>query len=275
MATILPDDKKWANAFARYGFDAAVGRLFRGIIHNLNGVGQAFLMQTELLNMMFRQADKALDEIGRAASIEEAHEKTVKLRKMLQGRADLAKYLSHEIDILQQTMQRTTLVTEGIGGQTLQSSYALGSVIDMELEFLNSDGFFKHKIKKNIELADNLPELSGHRIELHQIIAVLLENASQTLAENGSESGMPEVTIKAAVVGDYLEISVCDNGPGVGRDDLEKIFSPFFTTKKGSLGLGLHLARTMAENFAGSLSCESSPGRTCFLLRMPVKGGTS
>ena len=273
MATILPDDKKWANAFARYGFDAAVGRLFRGIIHNLNGVGQAFLMQTELLNMMFRQADKALDEIGRAASIEEAHEKTVKLRKMLQGRADLAKYLSHEIDILQQTMQRTTLVTEEIGGQTSASSYALGSVIDMELEFLNSDGFFKHKIKKNIELADNLPELSGHRIELHQIIAVLLENASQTLAENVSESGMPEVTIKAAVVGDYLEISVCDNGSGVDGSDLENIFAPFYTTGEGRLGLGLYLARTLAKNFDGGLCCESMPGRTCFILRMPVNGG--
>ena len=74
MTADLQDNKKWEEAFIRFGFDAAVGRLFRGIIHNLNGVGQAFSMQAELLNMMFGQVDGMLAEISRATSLEEAQD---------------------------------------------------------------------------------------------------------------------------------------------------------------------------------------------------------
>jgi signal transduction histidine kinase len=273
MVTILPDDKKWEEAFIRYGFDAAIGRLFRGIIHNLNGVGQAFLMQTELLNMMFKQTDAALDEIDRAENPEEKHEKVAKLRKMMAGRADLAGHLTGEVDILQKIMRRTSMVPEEVGERSFAESYTLEAIIELELEFLNSDGFFKHKIKKTLELAGNLPGFTRHRIELHQILAVLLENASQALAENVADALLPEISINAAVDGGGIKIAVCDNGPGIESDNLEKIFAPFFSTREGRFGMGLYLARTMAENFGGGLTCESSPGRTCFSLWVPVEGG--
>ncbi|MDF1578850.1 MAG: ATP-binding protein [Desulfurivibrionaceae bacterium] len=272
MATVLPDDKKWEEAFVLYGFDAAVGRLFRGIIHNLNGVGQAFMMQTELLNMMFKQTDAALAEIERAENPEERRGKIAALRKMLAGRAELAKHLTDEVGVFQKIMQRTSLVTREVGEQILADVYELGSVIELELEFLNSDGFFKHKIGKTLGLADNLPELTGRRIELHQIIGALLENASQILAENSGEVAAPEISITAAVDQEEVVIEVCDNGPGIGAGEREKIFAPFYTTRAGHLGMGLYLARTLAENAGGKLTCESLPGRSCFILRMPVKG---
>ncbi|MFO7605945.1 MAG: ATP-binding protein [Desulfurivibrionaceae bacterium] len=272
MATTFPDDKKWEAAFIRYGFDAAVGRQFRGIIHNLNGVGQAFMMQTELLNMMFKQADAALDEIDRAENPEEKHEKIANLRKMLAGRGDLIKLLADEVDILQKTLKRTSLVSREIGGSSVTETYDLGTVIELELEFLNSDGFFKHRIKKTLELADNLPELTGHRLELHQILAALLENASLALAENGAEAAVPEISINAAVQNDEIVIGVCDNGSGIEAGERENVFASFYTTRQDRLGMGLYLARILARNAGGKLTCESSPGRTCFILRMPVKG---
>ncbi|MCA1766237.1 MAG: hypothetical protein LC633_08360 [Desulfobulbaceae bacterium] len=272
MATTFPDDKKWEAAFVRYGFDAAVGRQFRGIIHNLNGVGQAFMMQTELLNMMFKQADAALDEIDRAENPEEKHEKIANLRKMLAGRGDLVKLLADEVDILQKTLKRTSLVSREIGGSSVTETYDLGTVIELELEFLNSDGFFKHRIKKNLELADNLPGLTGHRLKLHQILAALLENASLALAENGAEAVTPEISINVAVQNDQIVIGVCDNGPGIEAGERENIFAPFYTTRQDRLGMGLYLARILARNTGGELTCESSPGRTCFILRMPVNG---
>ncbi len=272
MATTFPEDQKWEAAFIRYGFDAAVGRQFRGIIHNLNGVGQAFMMQTELLNMMFNQADAALDEIDRAESPEEKHEKIANLRKMLAGRGDLVKLLADEVDILQKTLKHTSLVSREIGGSSVTESYDLGTEIELELEFLNSDGFFKHRIRKNLELSDNLPELTGHRLELHQILAALLENASLALAENVAEAATPEISIDAAVQNDEIVIGVCDNGPGIEAGELEKVFAPFYTTRQDRLGMGLYLSRILARNAGGELTCESSPGRTCFVLRVPVKG---
>jgi signal transduction histidine kinase len=273
MAMDSPDNKKWEEAFIRFGFDAAVGRLFRGIIHNLNGVGQAFSMQAELLTMMFSQADNMLEEISRASSLEEAQEKSEKLREMLGRRADLAKLLTGEVKILMETMQRTSVLTEETRDPSGVKPFKLDSVIETEMEFLNSDGFFKHKIKKELSLADNVPAFAGHRVEIPQILAALLENASQALADNIASDPAPVISIATSTDGVNIEIMVTDNGPGIGAAELEKIFEPFFTSREDHLGLGLYLARVMAVNSGGALTCESSPGRTCFTLKMPVKGG--
>lgn len=269
----LPDDKKWEEAFIRFGFDAAVGRLFMGIIHNLNGVGQAFSMQAELLTMMFTQADDLLAEIGRATSLEEAQEKSAKLRVMMGRRADLVKHLPRQVEILQATMQRASILTEVASDPSPAVPFKLDDVIKTEMEFLNSDGFFKHKIKKELALADNVPALVGHRVEIHQILAALLENSSQALADNIDNEPAPEIAIAASSDGGNVEIRITDNGPGIGAGDLEHIFEPFFTSREDHLGLGLYLARLMAINSGGSLTCESSNDRTCFTLRMAVKGG--
>jgi signal transduction histidine kinase len=273
MAMNLPDDKKWEEAFIRFGFDAAVGRLFMGIIHNLNGVGQAFSMQAELLTMMFAQADDLLAEIGRATSLEEAQEKSEKLQVMMGRRADLVKHLPRQVEILQATMQRAAVLTEVAPDTPGSKPFKLDSVIMMEMEFLNSDGFFKHKIKKELALADDIPTLVGHRVEIHQILAALLENASQALAANIANEPAPEISIATSSDGENVEIRITDNGSGIAAVDLEHIFEPFFTSREDHLGLGLYLARLMAVNSGGSLTCESSNDRTCFTLRMVVKGG--
>jgi signal transduction histidine kinase len=273
MAMDVKDKKKWEDAFIRFGFDAAVGRLFSGIIHNLNGVGQAFSMQAELLTMMFGQADKLLEEIELAESLEEARGKSAALRRLLARRAVLIGHLTDEVKIFQRTMQRTLGLNEGIRNPAGDTPFKLDSAIMIEMEFLNSDGFFKHKVKKSLALADNVLVFAAQRVEIHQILAVLLENASQALAANLAAEPAPEISIVTTSDGINAEITVCDNGPGIAAADLERIFTPFFTTRTGHLGLGLYLARVMAANSGGSLTCASSVGRTCFTLKMPVMGG--
>lgn len=272
MVTDVSDNKKWEDAFSRFGFDAAVGRLFMGILHNLNGVGQAFSMQAELLTMMFAQADELLAEIDGAASLEEAREKSAKLRVMLERRAGLIKTLPHQVEILRETMQRASVLTEVGPEPSAAVPFKLDTVINTELEFLNSDGFFKHKIKKELALAEDLPDLVGCRVEVHQIIAALLENAAQALAANIEREPAPMISLATSCDDDHLELRITDNGSGIAGDDLERVFDPFFSTREDQLGLGLYLARLMAEKVGGSLTCESSAGRTCFTLRMVVKG---
>ena len=58
---------------------------------------------------------------------------------------------------------------------------------------------------------------------------------------------------------DYIEISVRDNGPGIDSEALERIFVPFFSTKKFSSGIGLSLARQIMRLHNGSIAAESSP----------------
>jgi signal transduction histidine kinase len=271
MVKDIHNDKEWAEAFVRFGLDAAVGRLFKGIIHNLNGVGQAFSMQTELLHMMFDQADHALEELIQADNVESAREKGTELREMLAKRAKMAQRLTGEVNTLLEIMKRTSVLMEESRDPSGVHAFKLRDVINTEIEFMNSDGFFKHKIKRELSLAENIPALACHRVELHQILSVLFENASQAMAENLGNEPLPQLSVSTILDDDKAKLLVIDNGPGIMSEDRESVFAPFYTTKEDHLGLGLFLAREMAGRCGGTITCESEPGRTCFTLQIPVR----
>lgn len=265
--------QKWEDAFLQFACDASVGRLFRGIIHNLNGVGQAFSMQTELLHMMFAQADDILAKISVAKDLGEAQDQSARLRELLGRRTELAKHLTGEVKILQETMGRVSALAEQTRSAIGADVFKLDTVIATEIEFLNSDGFFKHKIRKELLLADNVPDIEGGLVKIHHVLAILLENAAQALADNMANESSPRITIATSSNGLMAELRVTDNGPGLGSADFARIFEPFYTTRQNHLGMGLYLARAMAISSGGTLSCESAPGQTSFVLKIPIRGG--
>jgi two-component system nitrogen regulation sensor histidine kinase GlnL len=67
-----------------------------------------------------------------------------------------------------------------------------------------------------------------------------------------------------------VEIQVIDDGPGIPEAIREKIFYPLVSGREGGSGLGLTLAQTFVNQHQGTLECESRPGRTAFILRLPV-----
>ena len=92
---------------------------------------------------------------------------------------------------------------------------------------------------------------------LERALRVLLQNALQASAEIG------EVHLRARAIAGGIAVEVEDGGPGMTPDVLARAGEPFFTTKEpgqGS-GLGIYIARTLAEQLGGSLDLESAPGR--------------
>ena len=73
--------------------------------------------------------------------------------------------------------------------------------------------------------------------------------------------------------GEFIEVAVMDDGPGVAPDDLPRVFDPFFTTKppgKGT-GLGLTIARNIVLQYGGAIDLSSQPGRgTTVAVRLPT-----
>jgi signal transduction histidine kinase len=72
-----------------------------------------------------------------------------------------------------------------------------------------------------------------------------------------------------------IEIKVTDTGRGISREDLSKVFDPFFSTKKEGkgLGLGLSVVSAIIDRHKGTISAESKPGKgTMFTITLPVKG---
>jgi signal transduction histidine kinase len=118
----------------------------------------------------------------------------------------------------------------------------------------------------------SLPKLSLRGSELNQVWTNLLDNAIDTLCENG---GSGTITVRTRREGDQVLVEVADDGPGIPDDVRERIFDPFFTTKPAGSGTGLGLdtaRRIVEERHRGTLAVESEPGRgTTFRVWLPVE----
>lgn len=99
---------------------------------------------------------------------------------------------------------------------------------------------------------------------IEQVLINLIKNSLEALAE--TSQGKIDVTGK--VKGSFVVIEVADNGPGIIKEAMNKIFVPFFTTKKTGSGIGLSLSRQIMQMHNGNLSVESEPGvRTVFTMK--------
>jgi two-component system sensor histidine kinase FlrB len=116
-----------------------------------------------------------------------------------------------------------------------------------------------------------------HRLE--QVLLNLALNAFRFMPEGGwlsirgiesqAPSGDPDV-LRNDQNGEWIEIEVCDTGPGIAPDDLPHIFDAGFSTRPGSSGLGLAVCQRILEQHGGSIMAESQPGNgTKFRLRVP------
>lgn len=104
----------------------------------------------------------------------------------------------------------------------------------------------------------------GNSAALEQLLLNLLLNAAAALPAQGSAS------VEARLLDDAVEITVRDDGPGITREELERVFDPFYTTRKDGTGLGLTIVRRIADAHGAELYIESEPGMgTTIRLSLP------
>jgi signal transduction histidine kinase len=107
-------------------------------------------------------------------------------------------------------------------------------------------------------------QVVADRDQLRQVVLNLLTNAYDALPEGGT------VTLKAAAVGEYVEIAVTDTGVGMSAETQAQIFAPFFSLKTKGTGLGLAVSKRIVDQHAGSLTMVSQEGQGCTaLIRLP------
>jgi signal transduction histidine kinase len=115
----------------------------------------------------------------------------------------------------------------------------------------------------------SLPDIPVYGAELNQVWTNLIDNALQAMEGSGT------LTIRTSRIDDRLQVDVCDTGPGIPHEIVNRIFEPFFTTKPVGEGTGLGLDiswRIVVNKHHGDLSVESEPGNTCFRVRLPLRG---
>jgi two-component system sensor histidine kinase BaeS len=126
------------------------------------------------------------------------------------------------------------------------------------------------------QVEPGLPQINVEPDRIRQILVNLLTNAHEYTPEGAS------IGVAARAVGDEVEISVSDNGPGIPPDQLERIFERFtrgdagLTQRVGGTGLGLAISKSLVELHGGSIGAESTVGQgSTFHVRLPVATGAA
>ena len=143
----------------------------------------------------------------------------------------------------------------------------VNKVIEDALSFLAREAMFRNiAVEKSLD--DELPLVKSDQAQLQQVLLNLMNNALDAVPDDTGR-----IRIATRQNGQFLEVAVTDNGPGVRPEIREKIFDPFYTTKqpgKGT-GLGLAISHSLVEKLGGSLTLESRPGQgATFLVRLPL-----
>jgi len=144
---------------------------------------------------------------------------------------------------------------------------SLLEVVDKTARLLDNE-IRNHKIQFVKKIQDGLPELRMDKSGLQQVLLNLFLNSIQAMP-NGGEL---KVTIGLADTFDELKIDVEDTGAGIPEKDIDRIFDPFYTTKKANegTGLGLSVSHSIIKNQGGRLKVMSVPGQgTCFSIFLP------
>src|SRR5690606_14936217 len=125
----------------------------------------------------------------------------------------------------------------------------------------------RRNIRLHFDYEGKLNDIVLDRTLIRQALMNLLRNAFDALDEkNGGE-----VIVRAGVKGDLLGIEVIDTGSGIAEGNMERMFRPYFTTKKGGTGMGLPMVRRIVEEHGGQITFESEVGKgTRFIILLPA-----
>src|SRR6266545_3650976 len=126
----------------------------------------------------------------------------------------------------------------------------LNQVVRDVLKLMRND-LINQNVTVDIDLAQNLPPVTGDRVQLQQVVLNLVLNACEAM--NHYNSPDRQLFIASKSENGAVEVSVTDRGVGIEEQKLEQVFERFFTTKKEGMGLGLSICRTIIDAHLGRI----------------------
>ena len=258
---------------------AAIGQLAAGVAHEINNPVGFVMSNIGTLTTYVQTFKRVMGEYDRLATAvsegdEANQQQALGAIEQIRVREDLP-YVMDDVDkLLMESADGTERIRDII--QNLRSfarvdegeikEADINAGIETTLKIVWNE--LKYKCDMHRKLGD-IPRLRCYPGRLNQVFMNLLVNAAQAIEEHG------DITIETEVVDSAVVIRISDNGRGIAKDHLSRIFDPFVTTKavgKGT-GLGLSISHGIVHNHKGTIDVESEVGEgTTFTIRLPIEG---
>lgn len=240
----LTEEKKTEELIRRLDRLTSLGQMSAGIAHEIRNPLSSINFNVQLL----AKKTALTPEVG--SLLADTQEGIDRIRSLLKGMLDFAK------------PSRPALKSDSLA-RVVQGSIGL---MDSQLK--------EKKIGVRCELPDTLPPVILDAHQIHQVLVNLLLNAMEAMPEGGTIGVRGRMERRGRKRGDYVVLQISDQGSGISRDNLSRIFNPFFTTKPEGTGLGLAIVHKILEQHQVSVDVASDTNRgTTFTLKFPVHPG--
>ena len=226
----------------------SLGLLAGGIAHDFNN-----LLTAVIGNLSLARLDATVDTESTMESLRAAEKAAARAK-----------------DLTQQ------LLTFAKGGSPIQAAVLLPDIVREVAEFALSGS----KVRCRFDIANDLWPANVDRGQIGQVVQNIVINAMQAMPEGG----VIDISIQNSLVGAelgrvlvpgrYVLLVFTDHGEGILPENIERVFDPYFTTKKGGNGLGLATVHSIVKKHLGHISAESEPGKgTTFRVWLPAAEG--
>ncbi len=215
---------------------SSLGRMAAGIAHEINNPLAGILLYSS--NLIKKVPDLSPLKEGLEIIISE----TTRCKGIIQGLLEFAR-----------DREPQKVVTD------------VNLIVKKSLKILENEFYIRH-ITVEQNLGDSMLVLLDEN-QIEQVLVNIFLNAIQAIDKNGI------ISIKTAADSkqDELKVEISDNGCGIDKKQIDRIFDPFFSTKSRGTGLGLAVSYGIINNHQGTIKVDSQPGQgTCFIITLPV-----
>ena len=218
---------------------ASLGLLMAGVAHELNNPISYVHSNLEFIEEYVERLVQTICPLkfdfseNPACFYRDKHEKILSIEKTLKTLRELITSCLNGTERVKKTVLdlRSFSRTDDIGFMPTQ----LQDGIESTLNFLNKQYCDRIKIHRDY---GNLPLVECHPSQINQVFMNLLQNAIQSIPGKG------DIWIRMELDGEWVKVMIKDNGVGISKDNMNRIFDPFYTTKPVGTGTGLGLSIT-------------------------------